>query len=534
MPTSTNYATTGKAKGGGATTGKLTDRDIKRLVGPPLATPWAPDDLLFPDYAGGDVFDTTTDVGDIKEMLRRSGKARSLEQVLTLPLCAADWTVAGDGEIATFVRDTLTDHLDMVIDQATSAVAYRRAFFELVWTTNEAGRVVYEKIALRPAVACEAAWNPDTGQPTGFRQRLSQPTVKQLSSTRLGPTPGYARIPASKAFIYTHGQNREPVKGVSDLDVARWCWDSEQKLLFLLCQFLEQQSLPKIAVYGDDLTTADANAHKIAEAKASGVVPLSRPGDPQAKAFEVLESSGKGSDQFLEAIRYFDTMMVSSVLAGFTELAASTTTGSYALSKDQSEFFLASRQAVADEIAAAITQGIIRPLVVYNFGADAEIPRLEIGPLAHDDTDRALTLLTSIVAAPQLNVPGQFVDELVKAVASFLGLDEKTIADAIAEHAQQRAEDEQVKREQAKTLAEQQKKALNTPAVPPGVPKAAAEVGKAVHGAAAVMATTKPAKGTPQAAAKATTTGTGRRAAASSKPTAPGKTTRAAAGKAES
>jgi hypothetical protein len=42
-----------------------------------------------------------------------------------------------------------------------------------------------------------------------------------------------------------HGFYREPIKGVSDLDVAYWCYETKQKVLFLWFQVLENQNLPK-------------------------------------------------------------------------------------------------------------------------------------------------------------------------------------------------------------------------------------------------------------------------------------------------
>lgn len=466
---------------------KLTDQDKRKLAGPMLSSPFGVYDRLFPDFRGGEVFAVDWDNRELKEMLARSGKARSVEQVLTLPLRSAKWEIQGRGEVADFVRDVLGDKLNLVLDQMTAAATYKKAFFELVWQLD-AGRVVLDEIAWRPPVSCEAAFDEKTGRPTGFRQRVAHPGGMTVTAEGLNTLPGYVRIPANRSFIYTHGTHREPLYGVSDMDVAHWAWETQQKILFLWCQYLERQALPNVVAYGNDPTEADKNAEVIAEMKSGGVMGMSRSGDPTAKVFEILESSGKGADQFIAAIRYFDEMMPTSVLAGFTELASAAARGrgSYALSVDQSEFFLSSRQAVADEMAAAVNDGLIKPLVTYNFGpiSRADMPTLSIGPLANKDTDRALEMLKSIIAAPQLNVPGEFVDQLVKSTASYLGLNEQVVVDALDRFAQKRATDEQ----QAQNLADAQQQGMARPRpAPPGTPEPVARLGNAVQGAAAMV-----------------------------------------------
>lgn len=437
---------------------ELSEKDRKRLAGPQLSNAFAQYDYMFPSFDGGRVFDYQWNAPDIKAMLSKSGKARSAEQVLTLPLRSAKWVIQGDGPGKALVDAVLGDKLDVIIDQMTGAVAYKKAYFELVWKLDQ-GRVVYDQVAWRPPASCEAGFNPTTGAAEGFRQRMAHPAgVWVPAEGKFGAQPGYVYIPAQRAFIYTHGTHRDPIHGVSDLDVAYWAYETRQKILFLWFRYLEHQSLPTTLMYGRDPTTATSNADTMAELKAGGTAGMEYPPEGQ-KAFDIIESSGKGADQFLAAIKYLETQMLASVLAGFTELADNSTAsrvGSYALSQDQSEFFLASRQAVADEMADAIRWGLFAPLVWYNLGPTAEVPELQIGPLANADTQRALDMLKSVIVAPALNVSGEFVDELVATTADYLGLPQDKIDAAIAKHAKQRdAEDarkQQVADAQAKAV----------------------------------------------------------------------------------
>lgn len=421
-----------------------TSAQLRALAGPPLSSTFDVYERMFASFDMGTVFDYgQADARDLREMLRRDGNARKIEQVLTLPLRSAAWEIrpapGGDREAA-YVKTLFTDRLDAVIAQMTSGIIYRKAFFELAWTYDGTD-VGIDQIAYRPATSCEAGFDPHTGVHKGFRQRVGNPggiiTIKP-STPQAGDLPGYVTIPAERAMIYTHGVHREPITGLSDFEVASWAYQTKQKILFLWCQFLEQQSTPKVIAYGDDRTQADTNRDALAEAAASAVIGWERSADPTAKMFDVLSTEGAGATQFLQMISYLDSQMSSSVLAGFTDLTAlashSRTQGSYALSADQSEFFLSARQAVADEMAGQITEQLFQRACLYQFGPDAKAPSLKIGPLSKHDKERAVNMLNQLIVAPQFNVPAPFVDLLINSTAGYLGLPVDQVAEMVKDH----------------------------------------------------------------------------------------------------
>jgi hypothetical protein len=429
----------------------LTDAQRKALAGPPIASPWDQYERLFADWRGGNVFDYgygpggADDIRAVEKMLDEDGTARQVEQVLTLPLRGADWEVTGGTDRG---RRLVQDQLpfattEQLIAQCTSAVALWRAFFELRWQLD-GSQVRLADYQLVPAASCEAAWTRN-GRPDGFRQRVgtvggawNPANITAMS----GKYPGYVVVPRLRAFVYTHGTHRRPLKGLSDLSVSRWAYDTRQKIMFLWCRFLENQALPNVLFYGDDETRARANATAFAGLKGAGTLGVKRPSDPAAKVFDVVESSGAGAAQFLEAIRWCEGQMIDSVLAGFTRLSsnAAAGAGSYALSADQSEFFLQSRQAVADEIAAQVTGQVYRLIVGLNGGAESDVPTLRIGPLSNRNTDRALGMLGTLVTATQVNAPDQFVEALILQTASYLGLDTEQMQEAIEAWARQKAD----------------------------------------------------------------------------------------------
>lgn len=427
------------ATNGAALNGTLTAAQKKTLAGPALSNSFNFDDRLYRSFSDyGQVFNySDLDLTAMRQMLSEDGNPRKLEQVLTLPIRSANGEFRGGSARAkALVADNVAPKMKTLIAQCTPAFYYRHSFFETTWALD-GGHVVYDQVLLRPAPSCEPAFRVTDGAPDGFRQRLNPISVFQSNQAgQARPTLGYVVIPRNRSFVFTYGKYREPLIGVSDLDVALRCWQNIKKLEFLWCQYLEQQSLPKIVVLGDDPIQAAANAQAVADAEASAVIPMERRGDPASKTFELIESSGKGADQFQKAILYFGSMQTQSVLASFTDLAQNASmsnAGSNALSADQSEFFLQCCQAKADEMAEQINADFVGDLVSYNYGPDEECPEWHFDPIGNRQTDRALALMESIIGATRPNVPFQFTAMLLNQTASALGLDTGNVEDLVVQ-----------------------------------------------------------------------------------------------------
>ena len=389
----------------------------------------------------------------MKAMFRRDGICSAVESVLTLPIREADYEIRpskGDRGEAEFVRSVLmtpdTDNgmrtpVQQLIGQVTSAQVFRRAFFEKVWKIRENdGRVIYDKIAYRPPATCQARYHSRTGERNGFRQQVWL-FGGQLMVSKDQKVPGYVDVPEIRSYVYTHGKHREPMTGVSEMDLSYWCYQTKMKLLYLWYNFLENTALPRVVVYGNDQPEANQRADDIASLKSSGVVGLVHPADGQ-KSFEVLESTGGPSEMFEKAMGWLESWQTHSVLAGFMALTGAATggRGSYALSQDQSSFYLKSRQAVAKEIAETINYDLIRPLIVLNFGTQAALPTWKFGPLQDEQAQALLTMFSTLAAAPALHIPLQILDLITERMASILQLDIDQVHQALKSTANQRAE----------------------------------------------------------------------------------------------
>lgn len=415
--------------------------DITHLLDSELGSSFDEETLLFQGFQDGGVFNyDTQDINDKDDMLKIDGKAETLVNALTLPIRNARWSVqkgSAESKTQTFIDYALNEPannggmstpMNTVIAQMLMAIVYRKSYHEKVLTVaevNNRSRVIYKKLGWRPPKTCTIVRDKKYGDFMGFRQM----PIRYEDTEEI-------YVPTKRALVYIHGQHRNPMEGKSDLDIAHWCYITKQKIRFLWYQFLEGQSLPKTIVTARDELTADAAAKKVVKLRSGGVVGLT-----DGVTATPLESSGRGASQFKEALQWLDGEASGSVLAGFTDLGAGAVsgTGSFALSKDQTDFFLMSRQAVARELADTLNQFMIPDLVRYNFGPKAKSPQFEFGPIAEDDAQMAIALLQATAQSPNQVLPKEFMDELIERVAGLLGLNTQIVRQGL-ENAGNKAE----------------------------------------------------------------------------------------------
>lgn len=410
----------------------MTVVDITHLLDKEEGSAFDSDDLLFTAFDNGAVFDyDATSVNKMKDMLDVDGKAQTLQKVLALPIRQASQNIKrgrAREEVAAFIESALFDPannggmstpMNTVVAQMCNAIVYKKAFFEKVFTRRE-DRIIYDKLAWRPPATCTIQRDPKNAAFRGFRQM----------PLRLEDTEEVV-IPAHRAFVYIHGTDVNPLDGKSDFDVTYWCYETKQKIRFLWYSFLEGQSLPKTIVKNRSESEAQRLAKKVVGLRNGGVVGV---GDDTT--IDAFESSGKGADQFKAAMQWLDAEASGSVLAGFTDLGAAATSGigSFALSKDQTDFFLMNEQAKSREMEDAINQFVIPDLVKYNFGPNEVSPTFEFGPIAQDDAAPAISLLQAIGVTESPVIPKEFYAELIELVAAHLDLNVQTVREGIERH----------------------------------------------------------------------------------------------------
>jgi Protein of unknown function (DUF935) len=461
-------------------------------------------DRLFGEWDDGRVFEYDWSALDMRKALRKDGKMKGLEQALVLPVLSAPWKILpGDDsaqakqiaeELETYLRKGVLEGgmstpFQQVIAQATGARSFKKAFFEKVYKTD-GGKVWYDKIAYRPPETCRVAHDAKTGAYMGYRQTPVRMGASSLSDTDdIDVQPPYA-------WVHINGQRSNPVSGESDLQVALWCHETKMKIMYLWTTFLATQAEPRTVVSGPE---PDEAARKVATLKGGGVV-----GIPTAVSASVLESNGTAAQVFKDMIQYLDTQASASLLAGFTDLTSGASgTGSYALSKDQSSFFVQSLSAYAQELEESITHNVLGDLVVFNYGRTAVFPKFKFGPLAEADLDKCIALISSLAVATNSIMPFEFVEELALKTAQYLELDVDKVRDGMVNAAKVADQKTQMGLQSQQQGIAGQAAAAKAGAAGGALPPGAAGVGAAVKlAAAAVAAKKKAASGGSAAAAK--------------------------------
>lgn len=375
----------------------------------------------------------------VNETLESDGRGRAVEAAITLPIRSAVPQIEpteDDRGQAEFVQEALfapveaggmRTPLATFIGQVANALLVRRTFHEKVFTRREDGRIVYKKLAWRPPESCEVWRDPRSAEILGFRQyqyldAMGRPTLQAVPGSERDD-PFYATVPISRAFIYTHGQHRDPINGVSDMEVVVWAHEMKMKIVWLWEAFLDGVATPRIAVYGKDKPEVERRAKAMAALRGGGVAGFIRQGSDE-NVYDAIESAQTGATSFQEMIRWLDNVASESVMAGHLGLTGGATEGrgSLALSKDASGLYLASRQGVAREIADAVTAEIVAPLVHLNFGVGTAVPRFTFESVDTSKTAHIMEMFNTLSTAGSTQIPQEFILLLMELVAQYLDL----------------------------------------------------------------------------------------------------------------
>lgn len=371
--------------------------------------------------------DKTADPGfpsqwDLDTMLRIDGKARAIEQALTLPLRSAQgsWVQAdGDTGQAAWVEDQLEqmpDDMQTVQGQVAGASVYGRTMHEIVLTVRD-GRWCPEHIAPRPVSNTSIVYDAH-GRPVSLVQAKPGDVGKPVG------------IPPERSLIYLHNQYRDPRNGQSDMLPVYAAYMTKRRVLGLFKLFLGRQAIPwaTVTTRTPDSTGQSARdlARKAASLLSGGVLGLE-----QGETMAILNAAGAAGQIFIEAFTLLDNEMYASTLTQFLQLGQSKV-GSFALSKDHSDFFTLGREAMLGEMAV-VYGDLARKLVTPNWGLNAPFPTYKFAPIADTDVQSAVSLLQGIstATAPPAVVAGAFLSELVTLVATKLGMDTAAVSDDI-------------------------------------------------------------------------------------------------------
>ncbi len=319
------------------------------------------------------------------KMRRSDAQVQAVLWVCELPIRSARWAVEPGGEdaksveIAEAVEANLLEGMTITWDDflrhALLMLPFGFMVFEKVWERRDGG-LRYRKLAPR--------------MPQSVNKWDMEPDGGLLGIEQLVWSGGqYSRpyIPIEKLLVFTNRKEGANWAGQSLLRAAYKHWYYKDNMYRVDAIAMERHGVgvPYVKMSAEAAVEDYEEAADILQSlhahERSYVV-----GKHCWEEFSMvgIDRPTQSVVSLKESIQHHDVMIARSILAQFINLG-STETGSYALSEDQSSFFLMALQAVANQITDVMNTYAIKPLVNVNWGPQDKYPRLTYSKLEQRD-----------------------------------------------------------------------------------------------------------------------------------------------------
>jgi SPP1 gp7 family putative phage head morphogenesis protein len=302
-------------------------------------------------------------IPDLIKMRQNDGTAQALYNIIRLPILSNPWTIEADDEDinqeqANFVKDCLSlpPHMggmstpfNLVLSDMLRAPLEGFRLFEKVHDIQD-GKIVFRKLATRENTTVSLLQDGRGG----FNGAKQSAFINDKFSDVI--------IPKEKCFLFTFGKEMDSLYGESAFKAAYYHYDKKHRLYYLANQAVQQFAIPPKVGTLTEGTSGDPDA--VAAALDSLAVNASV-GLPAGWDAKTLSSTGKIDP--LPLIDHHNAEMARSILAQFMMLGTGSSTGSWALSSDQSDMFILALQGVMAQIEDHINSYLIPELHYYNY-----------------------------------------------------------------------------------------------------------------------------------------------------------------------
>lgn len=319
---------------------------------------------------------------DVYDKMRRSDA--DVKMILTAvkgPVKRASWELeaASDAPEHQLQRDLIEQILfrdvkpgwRQILGEALTIVEFGHAVFEVTHQLVEphpkfGSYVGLKKLGWRSPKTIER-WNVD-----------QDGELVSISQYAYGDLDRRVEIPGQHLVVMSLDREGDNYEGISGLRACYGAWWRKQLYLKLMAIGTEKHAVPPpVLEVPSGATAADRSLAKDALEKYSSNESnyLMMPGgwklDFMKNAFD--------PEKVKTCVNFENTEMIRAFVANFLDLGSSAggQGGSYALSFDQSDFFLGALEHLADLIAAPFNEVLIPQLVKLNFGPQESYPRLK-------------------------------------------------------------------------------------------------------------------------------------------------------------
>lgn len=375
-------------------------------------------------------------IEDVRKMRLNDGTVAAMYNLFTLPIKSAQtyFEADADGEKEReFVEEVFTASpqeggmtypLPLFLSDQLRSIEDGFRLYEKVITVRPDGKIVYKKLAPRDA-ATITLLRDEHGGFAGAKQR-----------TWAGNRYVDVEIPVERCYLFTYGKERNYLYGESALRTSYTHYDRKHKLYYLQQLAAQASALPPRKLkLPENAINIDADKLALAEDAADNFGYQQRITLPPGWDLEEYKTNPM---DLQPAIDHHDSLIARACLMDFLVLGSSST-GSFALSKDKTEMFMTALVGVMHEIENHINAYLIPPLIDWNFGT-GKYPKFKFEEMDEHTRDLMADSFKAILGRQDL--PGYVIQGIADEVGKQLGLD-------IEDAKQQAANDQQAAADEA-------------------------------------------------------------------------------------
>jgi len=327
-----------------------------------------------------------------------------------LPIRSAEWSIepaseeSQDIEIRDFIEDNLFNGLQLpweeTLRQILLMLPYGCMVFEVIYKIGEDGKIGWRKWAPRLPKTIEK-WNIGN---IGELESITQRAYKGENFQEI-------EIPVEKLMVFTHRREGDNYLGTSILRQAykHWFFRDKYYKIDAVAQERLGIGIPVITLpdgfSDDDYDDAEKMGKNLRGHERAFV--LKKTG----WNVEMMDMKNSGLRDPQTMLEHHTREILKSVLAQFADLGSSSA-GSYALSKEQTQFFLSALDAQAKSIEDDINKEIVK-LVDYNWTVD-EYPKLTHADLGMKNVEELSTAIQTLTFSGALTPDDQLEEYLRK------------------------------------------------------------------------------------------------------------------------
>ena len=361
----------------------------------------------------GGIIDTSEYVEELKDdklidtvnkMRWSDASVSAALQVCMLPILSAEWDIEPasedpqDVEIAEIVKKNLFEGMSTTwqdsLRQALLMLAFGHYVFEVIYKEAD-GLFLWKKWAPRLPKTIKK-WNTEKGSLVSIEQQFYREAELKTVT-----------IPIEKLLIFIHKKEGDNWKGTSTLRQAYKHWFFRDKYYKIDAIATERHGVGIPIIYlpegykPEDKLEAEELGKNLRVNEQAYITFPSR--DWSIEMLDMKTATIKDPKEMLD---HHTREILKSVLAEFVELGAGKT-GSWALSRNKTGFFLDALDSVAKNIEDTINNYAIKRLVDLNWTVE-EYPKLTHGDIGMVDIEQlanaiqSLTLVGGITPDPEL------------------------------------------------------------------------------------------------------------------------------------